>query len=126
LLDDTLFMYERWTAAGNEAELDVFPESLHAFDAFPTALATEARRRNDAFFRARFATRRPPGGDGSGPDELRAASSAAPRMAPVGTPPPGVAAREAPATSRTRAEATEGRSEPSSAHGRSEPANTDA
>jgi acetyl esterase len=49
LLDDTLFMYERWTAAGNAARLDVYPESLHGFDTFPTAMAAAARRRIDAF-----------------------------------------------------------------------------
>ena len=53
LLDDTLFMYERWTAAGNDARLDVYPESLHGFDTFPTAMAAEARRRIDAFIVAR-------------------------------------------------------------------------
>jgi acetyl esterase/lipase len=49
LLDDTLFMYERWTAAGNGGHLDVYPESLHGFDSFPTEMAAEARRRIDAF-----------------------------------------------------------------------------
>ncbi len=53
LLDDTLFMYERWTAAGNDAQLDVYPESLHGFDTFPTTMAAEARRRIDAFILAR-------------------------------------------------------------------------
>ncbi len=53
LLDDTLFMYERWTAAGNEARLDVYPESLHGFDTFPTAMAAEARQRIDGFITAR-------------------------------------------------------------------------
>jgi acetyl esterase/lipase len=55
LLDDTLFMYERWTAAGNTARLDVYPESLHGFDTFPTAMAAEARRRIDAFIMASVA-----------------------------------------------------------------------
>jgi acetyl esterase/lipase len=49
LLDDTLFMYERWTAAGNIAELEVYPESFHGFDTFPTAMAAEGRRRIDRF-----------------------------------------------------------------------------
>jgi acetyl esterase/lipase len=53
LLDDTLFMFERWTAAGNDAQLDVYPESLHGFDTFPTTMAAEARRRIDAFILAR-------------------------------------------------------------------------
>jgi len=54
LIDDTLFMYERWTAAGNDARLDVYPESLHGFDSFPTTMAAEARRRIDAFLMARL------------------------------------------------------------------------
>ena len=54
LIDDTLFMYERWTAAGNDAQLEVYPESLHGFDMFPTAMAAEARRRIDAFIMARL------------------------------------------------------------------------
>ncbi len=55
LLDDTLFMYERWTAAGNDAQLAVYPESLHGFDTFPTAMAAEARRRIDGFITSRVA-----------------------------------------------------------------------
>lgn len=34
LLDDTLFMAERWRAAGSETELLVFPGGVHAFDVF--------------------------------------------------------------------------------------------
>jgi acetyl esterase/lipase len=49
LIDDTLFMYERWRAAGNTARLEVYPESVHGFDSFPTAMAAEARRRIDTF-----------------------------------------------------------------------------
>lgn len=63
LLDDTLFMYERWTAAGNDAQLEVYPESFHGFDTFPTTMAAEARRRIDAFIVARVGSRsasRPP------------------------------------------------------------------
>jgi len=54
LIDDTLFMYERWSAAGNSAQLDVYPESMHGFDMFPTTMAAEARRRIDAFITARL------------------------------------------------------------------------
>ena len=34
LLDDSLFMAERWRAAGSEAELMVWPGGVHAFDYF--------------------------------------------------------------------------------------------
>jgi acetyl esterase/lipase len=39
LLDDSLFMAARWSAAGNDAELLVYPEAVHGFNAFPVALA---------------------------------------------------------------------------------------
>jgi len=42
LLDDSLFMAARWQAAGNDAELRVWPESIHGFTAFPLALARTA------------------------------------------------------------------------------------
>ena len=45
LLDDTLFLAMRWRAAGNEAELAVYPESLHGFTLFPTAMARAASER---------------------------------------------------------------------------------
>ncbi|MGI8662252.1 MAG: alpha/beta hydrolase [Acidimicrobiales bacterium] len=35
LLDDSLFMAGRWEAAGNHAELGVYPASIHGFIAFP-------------------------------------------------------------------------------------------
>jgi acetyl esterase len=43
LLDDTLFMAARWSAAGNDADLRVYAEGVHGFDAFPTAIATAAK-----------------------------------------------------------------------------------
>jgi acetyl esterase/lipase len=49
LLDDTLFMAARWEAAGNQTKLDVYPESLHAFDTFPTKMAEVAKQRMDQF-----------------------------------------------------------------------------
>ena len=49
LLDDSLFMYTRWIAAGNQAELAVYPGGAHGFNAFPFALAEQANVRIDAF-----------------------------------------------------------------------------
>jgi len=51
LLDDTLFMYCRWLAAGNDAELAVYPGGAHGFTLFPNALAEQAGVRMDAFLR---------------------------------------------------------------------------
>ncbi len=42
LLDDTLFMYTRWIAAGNEAELAIYPGGAHGFTLFPNRQADEA------------------------------------------------------------------------------------
>jgi len=50
-LDDSLFVYARWIAAGNEAELAVYPGGIHGFTMFPYTLATEANRRIDAFLK---------------------------------------------------------------------------
>jgi acetyl esterase/lipase len=49
LFDDTQMMFERWRAAGNRAELAVYPGGAHGFDAFPIALAEEALTRMYAF-----------------------------------------------------------------------------
>ncbi|HUJ48377.1 MAG TPA: alpha/beta hydrolase fold domain-containing protein [Rhizomicrobium sp.] len=51
-LDDSLFVYARWIAAGNEAELAVYPGGIHGFTMFPYTLATEANARIDAFLKA--------------------------------------------------------------------------
>ncbi len=53
LYDDSLFMAMRWRAAGNEAELAVYPDSVHGFTAFPTALARAANARINAWVAAR-------------------------------------------------------------------------
>jgi acetyl esterase/lipase len=51
LLDDTLFMYARWVAAGNEAELAIHPGGAHGFTLFPNSLSDTASARMDAFLR---------------------------------------------------------------------------
>lgn len=51
LLDDSLFMYARWIAAGNEAELAIYPGGAHGFTLFPNRLANEAAARSEAFLR---------------------------------------------------------------------------
>lgn len=49
LLDDSLFMYARYIAAGNRAELAIYPGGAHAFNFFPIAIAAQANARMDAF-----------------------------------------------------------------------------
>jgi acetyl esterase/lipase len=51
LLDDTLFMHARWIAAGNEAELAIYPGGAHGFTLFPNTLSEQASARMDAFLR---------------------------------------------------------------------------
>jgi acetyl esterase len=52
LLDDSLFMAARWQAAGNEAELRVWPEVVHGFGAYPLAISRAAAEAQWAFLRA--------------------------------------------------------------------------
>ena len=49
LIDDTLFMYTRYIAAGNRAELAIYPGGAHAFNVFPIAIAEQANARRDTF-----------------------------------------------------------------------------
>jgi acetyl esterase len=51
LLDDSLFMAARWQAAGNEAQLKIWPESVHGFNLFPLALARAANEAQYEFLR---------------------------------------------------------------------------
>lgn len=55
LLDDSMFMYARWAAAGNEAELKIYPGGAHGFNGFPIPLAQEANDNILAFMKARLA-----------------------------------------------------------------------
>ena len=49
LLDDSLFMHARWIAAGNQAELAIYPGGAHGFTLFPNDLSKSASARMDAF-----------------------------------------------------------------------------
>lgn len=49
LLDDTLFLHDRWVAAGNRADLAVWPGGAHVFVAFPGKLAEKALGTAEAF-----------------------------------------------------------------------------
>ena len=49
LLDDTLFMHARWIAAGNDAELAIYPGGAHGFTLFPNDLSKAATAKMDAF-----------------------------------------------------------------------------
>ena len=49
LLDDTLFMHARWVAAGNQAELAIYPGGAHGFTLFPGQLSEAATMKMDQF-----------------------------------------------------------------------------
>lgn len=51
LIDDSLFMAERWRLAGNAGELAVYPEGVHGFVAYPIGLARKANARQFEFLR---------------------------------------------------------------------------
>lgn len=54
LLDDSLFLEARLRAAGVPAELAVYPDSIHGFNAFPLAMAAVANGRMDTWINARL------------------------------------------------------------------------
>lgn len=54
LLEDNLAMAARLSAAGNEVDLRVFPESLHGFTGHPTAMAAAALDGVEAWLRSRL------------------------------------------------------------------------
>jgi len=56
-LDDSLFVYARWIAAGNEADLAIYPGGIHGFTMFPYTLAADANKRVDAFLKEQLAAR---------------------------------------------------------------------
>jgi acetyl esterase len=55
LLDDTLFMEARWRAAGNAAELRIWPEAIHGFTGFELAVARAAHESAHVFLQGTLA-----------------------------------------------------------------------
>ena len=55
LLDDTLLLAARWTAAGNPVELEIVTGAAHGFASAPTRVGTAARARVDRFVAERIA-----------------------------------------------------------------------
>ncbi len=51
LLDDSLFLYARWVAAGNRGELAVYPGGAHQFNVYACAMAEEANARAEQFLK---------------------------------------------------------------------------
>jgi acetyl esterase/lipase len=52
LLDDSLFMYARWLASGNEAEIFVAPGGVHGFTLFPLKIGKDALDRANEYLGA--------------------------------------------------------------------------
>ncbi len=49
IVDDTLFMAQRWVRAGLDAKLDIYPGGVHAFDVLPITIAHDARQKMQTF-----------------------------------------------------------------------------
>lgn len=45
IVDDTLFMAQKWLQAGNKTQLEIYPGGIHAFDVLPISIAREAREK---------------------------------------------------------------------------------
>ena len=58
LLDDSLFLSQRWAAAGNQAELAVYPGGIHAFNAFPLEIGRQANQNQIDFLNRIFPSAR--------------------------------------------------------------------
>jgi acetyl esterase/lipase len=57
LLEDNLVMAARLSAAGNEVDLRIYPESPHGFTGHPTGMARAALNDRDSWLAERFTTR---------------------------------------------------------------------
>ncbi|KQT60668.1 MULTISPECIES: alpha/beta hydrolase [unclassified Aureimonas] len=55
LIDDTLFMAQRWLAAGNGMELSLHNAGCHVFQAFPSAAGVRSMAEIETFIRHRYA-----------------------------------------------------------------------
>jgi acetyl esterase len=55
LIDDNLFMSARWVAAGNEAELAIYPGGVHGFNGMTLGLAERANAHTMAFIQRAIA-----------------------------------------------------------------------
>jgi acetyl esterase/lipase len=51
LLDDSLFMAARWSVAGNDADLRVYAEGVHGFNAFPIGIGIAANNAQIEFLK---------------------------------------------------------------------------
>ncbi|HDH02639.1 MAG TPA: alpha/beta hydrolase [Actinobacteria bacterium] len=56
LLDDSLFMSQRWAAVGNEAELAIYPGGVHAFDYWDEPLGRRSHAKVAEFLGTHLAT----------------------------------------------------------------------
>ena len=54
LLDDNLFMAQRWKAAGNDADAAIYPDGIHGFHGFPTEMGARATARIEQFLADRL------------------------------------------------------------------------